>query len=89
MSKCLHCGDCCKRMSPLNGGCCPNVLEVGTFYFCNDYENRPTECVNHGFCSRFCPIGLSVLGLDTEEKVHTRLMGGFETIKQWRGRDDT
>ena len=60
---CLHCGDCCLRMSPLNQGQCPLVVECGTYYFCGDYEHRPKECRDHEYPARFCPIGMDKLGL--------------------------
>jgi len=69
---CLYCGDCCKRMSPLTAlDPCPHIRKDGNFIFCDNYERRPEECINHTFHgARFCPIGLDVLGLsypkDTE-----------------------
>lgn len=82
---CLHCGDCCLRMSPISSpNPCPNLTQDGTFYFCGTYESRPSECVNHRFPSLFCPIGMDILGLsyprDTE-KIRIRLDEGYTKIQ--------
>jgi len=79
---CLHCGDCCRRMSPISApDPCPHIREDGDFVFCDSYERRPEECVNHTFPSaRFCPIGLDVLGLEYPrdvEKIRERLDVGW------------
>ena len=60
MSSCLHCGDCCLRMSPISNPC-PHILKKRDFFFCKQYTIRPTQCKNHNFDSRFCPIGLDKL----------------------------
>jgi len=74
---CLHCGDCCERMSPLSAPePCPNIDRRGTFVFCDCYSRRPEECINHRFPSRYCPIGADLLGLDTEEKIAARIEAG-------------
>lgn len=73
---CLHCGDCCLRMSPINHDRCPIVQQEGTFYLCGDYENRPARCANHEYPSRFCPIGMDVLKLhwpDDLDKIRQRI----------------
>ena len=72
---CLHCGNCCLTMSPLNQGHCPIVKQEGTFYLCGDYERRPKECRNHEYHTRFCPIGMDVLKLhypDDLDKIRDR-----------------
>ena len=81
--ECLHCGDCCRRMSPLSiGSECPKLVLVDTFYFCSDYKMRPKECVNHGFhFSRFCPIGLDILNLKDLDSIRSRIDEGFGLIK--------
>jgi len=60
---CLHCGDCCKRMSPFSSGePCPNLVSIDGYYFCKEYYNRPNECVTHRVGnSVLCPIGIDVL----------------------------
>jgi len=80
---CLHCGDCCKRMSPItgNGDPCPDLIEEGSFVFCGRYKSRPIECECHDFPSRFCPIGLDILGISDIEKIRQRLESGYELIK--------
>ena len=73
---CLYCGDCCLRMSPLNHGRCPLVIEQDTYYFCSNYEARPKECMNHDYPVRFCPIGMSKLKLhypEDLEKIRERI----------------
>lgn len=84
MSICLHCGDCCNRMSPLNGGKCPKVEQVDDFYFCGGYESRPNECVVHGFCSNVCPIGLSILKIsnDDVDTIKSRVINGRDKRKE-------
>ena len=82
---CLHCGDCCKRMSPIsNPDPCPYLREDGTFVFCDRYESRPEECIRHTFHgARFCPIGLDVLGLsypEDTEKIRIRIDEGHAKI---------
>lgn len=79
---CLHCGDCCKRMSPLTApDPCPNLVEEGTFVFCGCYRSRPAECASHDFPARFCPIGLGTLGLTDIEAIRQRIDKGHELCK--------
>jgi len=80
---CLHCGDCCLRMSPLtNGSPCPKLKLNGTFYFCSVYENRPYQCYKHKFDSRFCPIGMDVLGLSDPQAAYARIEEGYQRLKE-------
>lgn len=72
---CLHCGDCCKRMSPF-GGRCPHIIEKDSFVFCGIYEDRPDECVNHKFDSNICPVGQSVLNL-SDDQIYDRAKDGY------------
>jgi len=75
---CLHCGDCCLRMSPISAPePCPKLRQDGDFYFCGDYEHRPEECINHTFHARFCPIGLDKLHLINADKVRDRIDTGY------------
>lgn len=67
---CLHCGDCCLRMSPLNQGHCPLVIQYDNYYFCGNYEHRPKECKDHDYPARFCPIGLDILKLSYPEDLN-------------------
>ena len=79
---CLHCGDCCLRMSPISTpDPCPHLIQDGTFYFCGIYDRRPNECYKHDFPFRFCPIGMSKMGLDTPEKVAQRIDDGWHKSK--------
>lgn len=60
--ECLHCGDCCLRMSPISQpNPCPHIIKENDFYFCGIYPDRPDQCSNHGFHSRVCPIGFDKL----------------------------
>ena len=83
---CLHCGDCCNRMSPISfSEPCPNLVIDDSFYFCDSYHIRPPECEHHDFPSRFCPIGMDILGLsypDDVEKIRVRLEIGYYKTKQ-------
>ncbi|KKL97581.1 hypothetical protein LCGC14_1833020 [marine sediment metagenome] len=81
--ECLHCGDCCLRMSPISQpNPCPHIIRKGSFYFCNRYPDRPRQCANHNFDSRFCPVGLGKL----KSKFHNikdiaqRIDKGYEMI---------
>lgn len=79
---CLHCGDCCLRMSPI-GSPCPKLLRVGSFYFCGDYDNRPEQCKNHEFeWARFCPIGIDKLQISDPQDAYNRINEGYEIIKR-------
>jgi len=86
MMYCLHCGDCCLRMSPLSAPePCPYVIRKDDFYFCGCYKNRPKECSSHHYPARFCPVGMSVTGLDkvTDARVVAqRIDTGYELIKE-------
>ena len=80
---CLHCGDCCKRMSPISAPeSCPYIRIDGDYVFCSRYERRPEECIKHTFYSaRFCPIGLNVLGLSYPkdlERIRDRIVEGHK-----------
>jgi len=81
---CLHCGDCCKRMCPLNDGSepCPHIVEVDDFVFCCIYGKRPQQCVDHDFPSRFCPIGMSILKLKAADEVAARIDNGWRLISE-------
>jgi len=59
-------------MSPL-GNPCPKLIEREGIYLCSDYQNRPKQCKNHKFDSRFCPIGLSLLKISLGD-IQERLM---------------
>ncbi len=84
---CLHCGDCCLRMSPKTHSKCPDVIQIGDFYFCNDYENRPKECINHSFPYKYCPLGIVICGLETVEDLHQRMDRGYELIESLKLKD--
>jgi hypothetical protein len=82
---CLHCGDCCKRMSPISNPLpCPLLVEVKGFYLCGDYAHRPPECRNHKYDTRFCPVGMDVLGLTDPDAVRQRIETGWELCQQRR-----
>ena len=80
---CLHCGDCCLRMSPISNSECPKLIQKDTYYLCSIYTNRPKQCENHDFPSRFCPVGMSKLGLHYPqdlEKIKDRIDIGWKLI---------
>ena len=78
---CLHCGDCCRRMSPLSAPePCPHLVERGTFVFCGIYDRRPEECRKHDFPARVCPVGASMLDLPTTDALRKRIDDGFSLI---------
>ena len=78
---CLHCGDCCLRMSPISApDPCPHIDHRGDFYFCGCYETRPEQCVNHSFPTRVCPIGADKLKIDDPEKMRQRLEAGYALL---------
>lgn len=77
---CLHCGDCCLRMSPLSQKACPLLIKDENFYFCKSYKTRPMQCKNHSFPCRFCPIGISKLNLTESWHVAQRIDAGYEKI---------
>jgi hypothetical protein len=80
--ECLHCGDCCLRLSLLSAPePCPKLVQDGDFYFCGDYENRPVECQKHDFPTRFCPVGIEKLKLGDPLRVSVRIDEGWEKTK--------
>jgi len=84
--ECLHCGDCCLRMSPISAPePCPNLVKDLSFYFCKIYKNRPIECQNHNFGSRFCPIGLDKLQfyIHSIDDIRIRIDEGYERSKKY------
>lgn len=83
--ECLHCGDCCKRMSPISSpDPCPYMERVTLggeeFFFCRIYDNRPAACANHQFPSRFCPVGIDVLRITEAGEVARRIDRGWEYL---------
>jgi len=75
---CLHCGDCCKTLSPFSEEPCKFLTEVKGFFFCSEYKNRPEQCKNHTYPYRFCLIGLDVLKLNDVDKIRERIDTGYE-----------
>ena len=79
---CLHCGDCCKRMSPISQPePCPHIVEIDGFVFCGQYDHRPEQCRNHTFQASKCPIGCDVLKMTTPQQVHDRIDQGYMIIR--------
>jgi len=78
---CLHCGDCCLRMSPVANPC-PHLIEPRPgYYFCGINDHKPTVCASHDFPSRHCPIGASKLGITSLDAIRERIDTGWELIK--------
>jgi hypothetical protein len=83
---CLHCGDCCLRMSPINHGRCPFILEIKDYVFCSIHYNKPIECKNHIFDNhRFCPIGINKLKPKNVDAVRERIDVGYDYCKNLQG----
>lgn len=87
---CLHCGDCCRRMSPLSAPLpCPNIVEIKKdgqkYVFCGIYNIRPERCRKHEFIARVCPIGASLLDLPTPDSLRKRIDDGFELTLNLKG----
>jgi len=81
--ECLHCGDCCRRMSPLSApDPCPHIVETGSFVLCGVYECRPEECRKHSFPMKYCPVGLEILDIGVPEKAHRRIDDGYTLTKK-------
>lgn len=82
---CLHCGDCCLRMSPLSAPyACEHIKQVDDFYFCGIYGKRPEQCENHTFHSQFCPIGIGKLKLDDIDAIRKRIDDGYEITEEMK-----
>ena len=84
---CLHCGDCCKRMSPISQPKpCKHIIEIKsnnqTFTFCKIYENRPEQCKNHEFYATKCPVGCDVLNIRSADEANKRISIGYKIIKK-------
>jgi len=63
--QCLHCGGCCKSMSPKSAPFrCPDLVRIEGYYFCRRYESSPELCRRFNFEEfRYCPYGMNELGL--------------------------
>ncbi len=80
---CLHCGDCCRRMSPLSApDPCPHIVERekdGQIYvLCGVYDRRPEQCRNHDYPSRVCPVGADFLNISMSDALRKRIDDGYE-----------
>jgi hypothetical protein len=80
MMHCLHCGDCCRRMSPISNPC-PHIVEVDGLVFCGIYDGRPQQCRDHDFPASKCPIGWDVLEFDFPQQAHDRIDQGYMIIR--------
>lgn len=78
---CLHCGDCCRRFSPLSDGPCPHIVERDGFTLCGVYDSRPQQCRDHTFMARFCPIGMSIVKPTSSDEVRRRIDTGWEMAR--------
>ena len=79
---CLHCGDCCLRMSPLYAPePCQHIVRHENFIFCKIYDKRPVECKKHDFPYHICPIGMEKLNLQNMDAVRKRIDDGYEITK--------
>lgn len=95
MSQCIHCGDCCRFLSPLTDSeedPCPHLIEAGPglcsppAYLCAIYHIRPEQCRAHSFNGhRWCPIGLSVVQPAAPDVVARRIDAVFEYVEKELG----
>ena len=71
--QCLHCGGCCKSMSPKSAPFrCPDLIRIEQYYFCRNYENSPELCQRFNFEEfRYCPYGMNELQLSDPEDMET------------------
>jgi len=77
MSACIHCGECCRTMSPLcedpEHQPCPRLQMTGTIAVCSIYARRPQQCRDHGFdFVPVCPVGKDVLKIDDVNQLAAR-----------------
>ena len=79
--ECLHCGECCKKMSPVSDKPCPHLRQEGNFFLCSTYPDRPEACKKHEYPFRFCPVGLDVLRISSPAEVAFRLDAGYALNK--------
>jgi Fe-S-cluster containining protein len=67
-------------MSPLeseddfgNSKPCRHLIITGTVATCAIYRDRPQQCADHDFPSRYCPIGRDALGIKDHEGIDKRI----------------
>jgi len=78
---CLHCGDCCKRMSPISSpDPCPHIVEVDGLVFCGIYNKRPQQCRDHDFPASKCPQGCMTLDIQNPQQAYDRINHGYAII---------
>jgi len=85
--ECLHCGDCCLRMSPISNPC-PYIVLKDNYMFCANYENRPQQCRDHRFDSSICPIGINTLKIRSPQEIADRIDGGWKLIEAMKQRGE-
>lgn len=66
---CLHCGICCKQISPKSAPfTCPDLVRTGDYYFCKCYAHSPRLCQEFDVIDiEYCPYGLNHLQLSYPE----------------------
>lgn len=84
---CLHCGGCCKTMSPKSAPFqCPDLIQREGMYFCRCYERSPEICRNFGFDDQpACLFGLNELRLsypEDREIIEERRERGIRIIRE-------
>ena len=67
--QCLHCGGCCKSMSPKSAPFrCPDLIRTGAYYFCKYHAGKPRICREFDFVDAlYCPYGMNELRLSYPE----------------------
>jgi hypothetical protein len=85
---CLHCGDCCSRLSPVSAPePCPHLEWHGSFCFCSVNGEKPEDCIRHDFPSMVCPIGVGVLGI-AGDAIRERIAVGREMLRLGYNEDE-
>jgi Fe-S-cluster containining protein len=77
VSACIHCGECCRTMSPLcedpEHQPCPHLQMSGTIAVCAIYARRPQRCRDHDYAfASVCPIGRDVLKINDADYLAAR-----------------
>jgi hypothetical protein len=80
--KCLHCGHCCKNLSPFGEGICKYLKEYpNKIFLCSIYDRRPKECRKHIYPMSICPIGLDILQIQEPYKAAIRIDQAWEIYR--------
>jgi len=59
---------------------CPHIIEIDSFVFCAIYADRPDECRDHILPFKVCPIGASMLEINSTDELRKRIDDGHYLI---------